>query len=66
MHSHQSVARRPFSGARFQEYISRRIYTDGWGKNTVVALANFICRHQPGARGSSAQNLRRMHQFYET
>ena len=48
------------------EYISRRIDNDGWGKNTVMALANFIRRNEPGARGFSAQNLWRMRQFFET
>ena len=51
---------------RVGEYISRRISGDGWGKNTVVALAEFIRRHEPGARGFSAQNLWRMRQFFET
>jgi predicted nuclease of restriction endonuclease-like (RecB) superfamily len=51
---------------RVGEYISRRISGDGWGKNTVVALANFIRRHEPGAGGFSAQNLWRMRQFFET
>src|ERR1017187_606071 len=51
---------------RVGKYISRRISADGWGKNTVVALANFIRRHEPGAVGFSAQNLWRMRQFFET
>ena len=48
------------------EHISRKIVADGWGKNTVVALADFIRRHEPGVRGFSSQNLWRMRQFYET
>ena len=51
---------------RVGEYINRKIAADGWGKNTVVALAGFIRRHEPGASGFSAQNLWRMRQFYET
>jgi hypothetical protein len=39
--------------------------TDGWGKNTVVALPKFIRRHELGAGGFSAQNLWRMRQFFE-
>ena len=50
---------------RVGEYISRRITADGWGKNTVVALADLIRRHEPGAGGFSAQNLWRMRQFFE-
>ncbi len=51
---------------RVGEYISRKIAADGWGKNTVVALAEFIRRNGPSARGFSVQNLWRMRQFYET
>ncbi|HET6247281.1 MAG TPA: PDDEXK nuclease domain-containing protein [Tepidisphaeraceae bacterium] len=48
------------------EHISRRIAGEGWGKGSVNALAAFIRRRQPNARGFSAQNLWRMQQFYET
>jgi predicted nuclease of restriction endonuclease-like (RecB) superfamily len=51
---------------RVGEYICGKVATDGWGKSTVVDLAAFIRRDQPGARGFSAQNLWRMRQFYET
>ena len=51
---------------RVGEYIHRRIGSDGWGKSTVLELADFIRRHEPGVRGFSAQNLWRMRQFYET
>ena len=51
---------------RVGEYIHRRIGSDGWGKSTVLELADFIRRHEPGVRGFSAQNLWRMCQFYET
>ncbi|MBI2312396.1 MAG: DUF1016 domain-containing protein [Betaproteobacteria bacterium] len=51
---------------RVGEYISRRIESEGWGKGTIVALATFIQRAQPGIRGFSPQNLWRMRQFYDT
>jgi len=50
---------------RVGEYISRRIEVEGWGKGTIVALAAFIQRAEPGLRGFSPQNLWRMRQFYE-
>lgn len=45
--------------------ISRRIESDGWGKGTVIDLARYIQRQQPGVRGFSPQNLWRMRQFFE-
>ncbi len=48
------------------EHISRKIAADGWGQGTVEALAEYIRRRQPNAKGFSAQNLWRMRQFYET
>lgn len=48
------------------EYLTMRISEDGWGKGTVVALAAYIQRRQPGLRGFSPQNLWRMRQFFET
>ena len=51
---------------RVGDYISRRIESDGWGQGTIVALAAFIQRAQPGIRGFSPQNLWRMRQFYDT
>jgi predicted nuclease of restriction endonuclease-like (RecB) superfamily len=47
------------------EYIGRRISADGWGKGTVIALAAYIQKRQPGIRGFSPQNLWRMRQFFE-
>ena len=70
----QSARQRAFQAAnteliglywRVGEYLSRKIAAEGWGKNTVLALAEFIHRQEPGARGFSAQNLWRMRQFYE-
>jgi predicted nuclease of restriction endonuclease-like (RecB) superfamily len=48
------------------EHISRKIAADGWGQGTVQALAEYIRRCQPNARGFSASNLWRMMQFFET
>ncbi len=48
------------------EHISRKIAAGGWGDGTVEALATYIRRRQPNARGFSAPNLWRMRQFYET
>jgi hypothetical protein len=48
------------------EHISRRIAADGWGKGTVKALAEYIQRRKPNARGFSASNLWRMMQVFET
>ncbi len=48
------------------EHISHKIAADGWGKGTVEALAEYIRRRQPNARGFSASNLWRMMQFFET
>lgn len=51
---------------RVGKHISQRIGSDGWGKGTIVSLATFIQRTQPGVGGFSAQNLWRMRQFYDT
>jgi predicted nuclease of restriction endonuclease-like (RecB) superfamily len=48
------------------EHISRKIAADGWGEGTVEALAEYIRRREPNARGFSARNLWRMMQFFET
>ncbi len=48
------------------EHISRKIAMDGWGQGTVAAMAEYIQRRQPNARGFSASNLWRMMQFFET
>ncbi|MEP7126719.1 MAG: DUF1016 N-terminal domain-containing protein, partial [Byssovorax sp.] len=50
---------------RVGEHISRRIGTDGWGKGTVSALAEYIQKRHPGTQGFSPQNLWRMRQFFE-
>jgi predicted nuclease of restriction endonuclease-like (RecB) superfamily len=48
------------------EYISQQIAADGWGEGTVEALAAYIYKRHPNARGYSARNLWRMMQFFET
>lgn len=47
------------------EYISRKVAHDGWGQGTVTALAEYLRRSLPNARGFSASNLWRMTQFFE-
>jgi predicted nuclease of restriction endonuclease-like (RecB) superfamily len=47
------------------KHITRKIANDGWGKGTVRALASYIQRRRPNARGYSASNIWRMMQFYE-
>lgn len=47
-------------------YLSEKISADGWGKNTVKELSEYIQTRQPGIRGYSPQNLWRMRQFFET
>lgn len=51
---------------RVGQFLNQRISLNGWGKSTVMELADFIRRNEPGVRGFSAQNLWRMRQFYET
>ena len=47
------------------QYLHHKIEADGWAKGTVVQLAAYITRREPGRRGFSAQNLWRMRQFYQ-
>jgi DUF1016 N-terminal domain len=47
-------------------YLNERIVQDGWGKNTVQQLADWLLEKQPNIRGFSASNLWRMRQFYQT
>jgi predicted nuclease of restriction endonuclease-like (RecB) superfamily len=47
-------------------YISQKVARDGWGQGTVIALAEYIQRRLPSARGFSASNLWRMMQFFDT
>jgi predicted nuclease of restriction endonuclease-like (RecB) superfamily len=46
--------------------INARIERDGWGRGTVVQLADYLASHEPGLRGFSASNLWRMRQFYQS
>lgn len=48
------------------EYISIKVEREGWGKNTVKSLADYIKIGFPDLRGFSAPNIWRMKQFYET
>jgi predicted nuclease of restriction endonuclease-like (RecB) superfamily len=50
---------------RIGEHLHRKIEADGWGKGTVVELAEHIARREPGLRGFSPQNLWRMRQLFE-
>lgn len=51
---------------RIGEYLHNKIEADGWAKGTVVQLAAYIARREPGLRGFSPQNLWRMRQFFAT
>lgn len=50
---------------RIGEYLHHKIDADGWAKGTVVQLAAYIAKREPGLRGFSPQNLWRMRQFFE-
>ena len=47
------------------QYVSQKTASAGWGKATVLELATYIQRTQPGIRGFSSQNIWRMRQFFE-
>jgi predicted nuclease of restriction endonuclease-like (RecB) superfamily len=51
---------------RVGEYLHFKIEADGWSKGTVVQLATYIAKREPGIRGFSPQNLWRMRKFFET
>lgn len=48
------------------KYVSNKSVSDGWGKQTVKTLADFLSKNYPDVKGFSAQNIWRMKQFYET
>jgi predicted nuclease of restriction endonuclease-like (RecB) superfamily len=50
---------------RIGEYLHHKIESDGWARGTVVQLAAYIAKLEPGIRGFSPQNLWRMRQFFE-
>ena len=50
---------------RIGQYLHHKIEADGWAQGTVVHLATYIARREPGRRGFSAQNLWRMRQFFQ-
>lgn len=47
------------------EYTSNKIKSDGWGKNTVKELSDYIFKKDPNLKGFSQSNIWRMKQFYE-
>lgn len=48
------------------EYLSLKVVEQGWGKNVVQQLADWLAAQEPNLRGFSTQNLWRMKQFFET
>lgn len=48
------------------KYINQRTESEGWGKSTVLQLAEYIQKQEPELKGFSDKNLWRMKQFYET
>jgi predicted nuclease of restriction endonuclease-like (RecB) superfamily len=48
------------------EYLSLKVAEQGWGKQVVQQLADWLATPEPNLRGFSAQNLWRMKQFFET
>lgn len=48
------------------KYICHRTEAEGWGKSTVLQLADYIQKQEPELKGFSDKNLWRMKQFYET
>jgi predicted nuclease of restriction endonuclease-like (RecB) superfamily len=48
------------------KYISERTAKEAWGKSTVLHLAEYIAKNEPGLKGFSDKNLWRMKQFFET
>lgn len=47
-------------------YITKKVDSDEWGKQTIQRLSDYIQQKQPEVKGFSASNLWRMKQFYET
>lgn len=50
---------------RIDQYLHQRIQADGWARRAMEQLAAYIAQREPGRRGFSAQNLWRMHQFFQ-
>ncbi len=48
------------------EYVSNKMTQEGWGKNIVEELSDYILSQLPSIKGFSARNVWRMKQFYET
>jgi hypothetical protein len=47
------------------KYISIKVINDGWGKNTVKELSEYIFQKDQSLKGFSQSNIWRMKQFYE-
>jgi len=47
------------------EFVSKKVASEGWGKNTVANLSSYILSKDPMLQGFSARNIWRMKQFYE-
>ncbi|MCX6145676.1 MAG: PDDEXK nuclease domain-containing protein [Candidatus Kapabacteria bacterium] len=47
------------------EHVSNKVVSEGWGKNIVSELSDFIRTQEPNIKGFSQQNIWRMKQFYE-
>ncbi len=47
------------------EHISRKVAHEGWGRSTVLRLADWLAAREAGLRGFSASNLWRMRQIFD-
>jgi predicted nuclease of restriction endonuclease-like (RecB) superfamily len=47
-------------------YISHQVHNEGWDKDTINELAQFIQKNYPELKGFSRKNLYRMQAFFET
>jgi predicted nuclease of restriction endonuclease-like (RecB) superfamily len=48
------------------QFVSNKVKNDGWGKNVVEGLSEYILSRDTSSKGFSARNIWRMKQFYET
>jgi predicted nuclease of restriction endonuclease-like (RecB) superfamily len=46
--------------------VSEKVVVDGWGKKTIIELANYLKTLDSTPKGFSAPNISRMRQFFET
>lgn len=47
-------------------YLSQKVASEEWGKQTVEALAAYLQKEHPGLKGFGRRSLFRMKQFYES